>query len=284
MSELDAPLGLPLPLSGATRLFSILGDPIEQAGSPGLFNQAFRKHGVPAVLVPMHVPASALAGALALFRHSANWDGLVITVPHKVAVGSLVDELAPAARLTGAVNAVRKESDGRLVGDNFDGAGFIQGLRQEGHTVQGRRVLMIGAGGAGRAIAYAVAAQAAASVTLIDREEERARQLADAVGREHPAVPVSALRQGLESSGDHDVIVNCAPPDGESLAVDVSAARSGTLVVDIVLKPAWTPLLAAAHARGLPTHAGVHMLSGQVDALLGFFRLGEDSCGFACAS
>nr|WP_255429369.1 saccharopine dehydrogenase NADP-binding domain-containing protein [Ramlibacter albus] len=264
---------MPLPLSGATRLFAIIGDPIEQAGSPGLFNQAFRKHGIPAVLVPMQVPPSAVPGAIALFRQSANWDGLVVTVPHKVAVCALVDELAPAARLTGAVNAIRKESDGRLVGDNYDGAGFIEGLRQHGHALQGRHVLMVGAGGAGRAIAHAIAAEGAASITLVDRDGERARQLAEAVGQVHPKVAVSARRQGDEDTQRHDVIVNCAPPDGDKLPVDLSAVRSGTLVVDIVLKPAWTPLLAAAGARGLPTHAGVHMLSGQVDALLGFFGL-----------
>jgi shikimate dehydrogenase len=273
MSKEAAPLGLPLPLTGGTRLFAIVGDPIEQAGSPGLFNQAFRRFDLPAVLVPIQVPASGLRELLSLFRQSGNWDGLVITVPHKVAMCSLVDDLGPAARRTGAINAIRKEADGQLVGDNFDGEGFTRGLAAQGHVVRGRRVLMIGAGGAGRAIAYALADAGVSAITLVDREPQRAEKLAAAVRAENPAVSARAVRSGEERLAEHDVVVNCAPPAALGLPVDLSRAGAGTLVVDIVLKPARTPLLAEAGSRGLPTHAGIHMLSGQVEAILTFFRL-----------
>lgn len=273
MTKEEAPLGLPLPLTGGTRLFAIIGDPIEQAGSPGLFNQAFRKHGIPAVLVPLQIPAAALPEMLSLFRRSRNWDGLIVTVPHKVAVCELVDELGPAARRTGAVNAIRKDKEGRLVGDNFDGEGFVRGLAGQGHSLSGRRALIVGAGGAGRAIAHAVAQAGAFGITLVDRQPERADELAAAVKAESPAVATNAARPGTERAEEHDVIVNCAPPAGDALSVDLSKARSGTLVVDIVLKPAWTPLLADAASRGLKTHTGIHMLSGQVDAVLDFFHL-----------
>lgn len=276
MTPQDAPLGLPLPLTGATRLFAIVGDPIEQAGSPGLFNQAFRARGLPAVLVPLHLPASGLADLLRVYRQSGNWDGLIVTVPHKVDMCALVDELGPGAQATGAVNAIRKAPDGRLIGDNFDGAGFVRGLAQHGHALQGKRVLMVGAGGAGRAIAHAVARAGAAQISLTDRDAGRAEALAANVVAHHSQVPVRAVALGQEQAAAHDVIVNCAPPDGEKLSVDLSTAKQGTLVVDIVLKPAWTPLLAAAHARGLATHAGIHMLSGQVDEILDFFGLHQD--------
>jgi shikimate dehydrogenase len=269
----EAPLGLPLPLSGATRVFAIIGDPIDQAGSPGLFNQAFRKHSLPAVLVPLQVPASALGNLVSTFRQSGNWDGLVITVPHKVAMCSLVDELGPGARRTGAVNAIRKDPDGRLTGDNFDGEGFLRGLAQKGHSLQGKRILMVGAGGAGRAIAHAVADAGAVAITLVDRDVERAEQLAAAVCKEHPNVAAVGARPGQARPSEHGVIVNAAPPSGQVLPVDLSTVEPGTLVVDIVLKPAWTPLLADAASRGLPAHEGIHMLSGQVDAVLAFFRL-----------
>lgn len=265
--------GLPLPLTGGTRLFAIVGDPIDQAGSPGLFNMAFRKHGLQAVLVPLQAPAPALRDLLSLFRQSGNWDGLVVTVPHKVAMCSLVDELGPGARRTGAVNAIRKEADGRLVGDNFDGEGFIRGLAEQGHALRGKRILMVGAGGAGRAIAHAVADAGATGITLVDREVERAIQLAAAVRAENPGVITLGVRPGEECPENHDVIVNCAPPSGQALPVDLSKVNRETLVVDIVLKPSWTPLLGDAASRGLATHAGIHMLSGQVEAVLAFFRL-----------
>lgn len=273
MSKEAAPLGLPLPLTGGTRLFAIVGDPIDQAGSPGLFNQAFRKYELPAVLVPIQVPASGLRELLSLFRQSGNWDGLVVTVPHKVAMCSLVDELGPAARRTGAINAIRKEADGRLVGDNFDGEGFTRGLAEQGHALRGRRVLMIGAGGAGRAIAHSVADAGVSAITLIDQEQQRAEQLAAAVRAENPKVTARAVRRGEERPDEHDVIVNCAPPATSGLPVDLSKLGEDALVVDIVLKPAWTPLLAEAASRGLQTHTGIHMLSGQVEAILAFFRL-----------
>lgn len=273
MSQDDVPLGLPLPLTGATRVFAIVGDPIEQAGSPGLFNQAFRRHGIEAVLVPLQIPDAALPDLLATFRQSGNWDGLVVTVPHKVALGQLVDDLGPAARTMGAINAIRKTSGGRLVGDNFDGEGFLRGLEREGHTVKEKRVLIIGAGGAGRAISHAVSGAGARAISLVDRDAAKASALAAAVHAHHPGIEVHGVSPGSERVEAHDVIVNCAPPAGSALPVDLSEAASTTLVVDIVLKPAWTPFLASAAARGLATHTGIHMLSGQVEALLAFFQL-----------
>lgn len=273
MTTDEAPLGLPLPLTGGTRVFAIVGDPIDQAGSPALFNQAFRRHGVGAVLVPLCVPSAALGDLLSLFRQSRNWDGLVVTVPHKIEMCTLVDELGPAARLTGAINAIRKQSDGRLFGENFDGEGFVRGLAEKGHALIGRRILIIGAGGAGRAISHAIAGENAAEITLVDQENRRADELAAAVKLENPTLKVRTVPLGEERAEDYDVIVNCAPPAPHASHLNLSMASPKTLVVDIVLKPAWTPLLAEAKARGLSTHEGIHMLSGQLKALLDFFRL-----------
>ncbi len=273
MTPQSAPLGLPLPLTGATRLFAIVGDPIDQAGSPGLFNQAFRTLGLPAVLVPLHIPSAGLPDLIRVYRQSRNWDGLIVTVPHKVDMYSLMDELGPGAKSTGAVNAIKKAADGRLIGDNFDGAGFVRGMAQNGHSLKGKRVLMIGAGGAGRAIAHAVARAGAHQITLTDRDPGRAQALAANVAADYPKVAVRALAAVQGAAAAHEVIMNCAPPDGENLPVDLSGAKKGTLVVDIVLKPAWTPLLADASAKGFDTHAGIHMLSGQIDEILGFFGI-----------
>jgi len=263
-------LGLPLPLSGATRLVAIVGDPIDQAGSPALFNAAFRRRGIGAVLVPLHVASKDIAGLLATFRATRNWDGLVVTVPHKVAIADYLDELAPAARRVGAVNAIRKTSDGHLIGSNFDGAGFVQGLRSEGHTLARRDVLVVGAGGAGRAICHAVADEAPRSLTISDVDDVRAKSLAESVSIEHPGL---AVHPGTPDARGHDVIINCSPPDPKSptaLPVSLEGADERSLVIDIVLKPSWTPLLEAAKVRGCKTQSGVHMLSGQVEAVLKF--------------
>ncbi|HTJ94164.1 MAG TPA: shikimate dehydrogenase, partial [Pararobbsia sp.] len=107
--------GVPGPLSGSTRLYAIVGDPIAQVASPRLFNTAFRERGADAVLVPMHVPPAALRGVIDTFRATHNFDGLVVTVPHKIAAVEWVDELGPHARLTGALNTIRKADDGKLI-------------------------------------------------------------------------------------------------------------------------------------------------------------------------
>ena len=268
MTTEEAPLGLPLALSGATRMYAIVGDPIDQAGSPGLFNQAFRRAGAPAVLVPMHVAPDDLPALIGTFRATRNWDGLVVTVPHKVAVVDLIDEVGASARRTGAVNAIRKDGD-RLIGDNFDGMGFVEGLRAKGHDLLHRSVLLIGAGGAGRAVAHALADAAVGRLDIYDIDTARAASLAMAIAASTD-IPTSAVAH--PHVGTHDVVINCAPT-GDKLEMDLTRAGQETLVVDIVLKPAITPLLAAARSRGLKVHEGIHMLSGQVEAVLRFFSV-----------
>lgn len=134
--------GLPLPINGDTRVYAIIGDPIGQVGSPRVFNTLFRERGVPAVLVPLHVSPDALEDAVRGFRAFANFDGIIVTVPHKVAVAGLVDRVGDAGKRIGAVNAIRREPDGTLLGDNFDGKGCVIGLQREGHSVSGKRTLI----------------------------------------------------------------------------------------------------------------------------------------------
>ena len=268
-------LGVPLPLDGATRLFAIVGDPIAQAGSPGLFNAAFAARGLHAVLVPMHVSPDSLPALLAAFRATRNWDGLVVTVPHKVAVAAYVDELGVQARRTGAVNAIRKLPDGRLRGDNFDGAGFVEGLRSKRHHLRQKRILIVGCGGAGRAVAHAVADENPSSITLYDTDMSAAEALRAAVRAEHPTLTVEV---GLPTARGQDVSINCTSSGmhaDDPLPFDISDISPSSLVVDIVLKPAVTPLLAQAAQARASTHEGLFMLSGQVSALVDFFGSGE---------
>jgi len=249
-------------------MYAIVGDPIDQAGSPGLFNQAFRRIGAQAVLVPMHVDPADLPTLISTFRATRNWDGLVVTVPHKLAAVDLIDEVGPSGQRTGAVNAIRKDG-GRLIGDNFDGIGFVEGLHAKGHNLRCRSVLLIGAGGAGRAVAYALADAAVGRIAIYDVDSTRAATLATAVTA---STGISASASSHPEVRAHDLIINCAPTGGK-LEIDLTPASPETLVVDIVLKPAITPLLAAAQSRGLKVHEGIHMLSGQVAALLVFFSL-----------
>jgi shikimate dehydrogenase len=218
----------------------------------------------------VHVPAGGLADVLAGLRRMRNLAGFVVTVPHKTAVASLCDELGPAGRAVGAVNTVRRTADGRLVGDMFDGAGFVEGLRSQGHDPAGRRVLLLGAGGAASAIAFALAEAGARRVTVANRTRAKAQAVADRVRRAFPGADVAV---GDADPRDHDMVVNATslgmrPED--PLPLDVDLLRQDVLVAEIIMKPELTPLLEQARQRQCPIHYGRHMLDRQVELMARF--------------
>ncbi|MDE2158931.1 MAG: shikimate dehydrogenase, partial [Burkholderiales bacterium] len=160
-------------ISGSTRVFLILGDPVEQVRAPEVFNQQFRKHGVDAVLVPARVAPADLPAFVTQAFKARNIDGLCLTVPHKTLVMPLLDRCDALGRVTGAVNAARRNADGSIEGALFDGIGFTRSLAADGVAIAGARVLVIGAGGAGVAIAASLAQRGAARVALYDKAAGR---------------------------------------------------------------------------------------------------------------
>lgn len=266
--------GLPLPLSGETRLYAIIGDPISQVGSPGLFNAAFRRRNAKAVLFPAHVAPQDLAEVMSALRAIRNFDGIIVTVPHKMAVMELIDEVLPSSRRIGAVNAIRRTTDGRLVGDNFDGKGCVRALRDDGRTVAGRSVLVVGGGGAGRAVAHAIADEGPQRMRIVELDEARSADLVVSLRAAHPGLAVDT---GAADPGGFDVVINCTPlgmKDGDPYPVDPGRIAPDTFVIDVILKPATSPLIKAAEARGCPVQRGIRMLEGQVDAICEFFEIG----------
>jgi len=266
--------GLPLPLSGETRLYAIIGDPVAQVGSPGAFNAAFRRLGAKAVLFPVHVAAEDLPDLLIGFRAIRNLDGIVVTVPHKLAVLDFLDAVEPNGEKVGAVNAIRTEPDGRWVGGNFDGVGCVNGLLAAGHALAGKSALVVGAGGAGRAVAHALADAGVSRIRVVDVDAARRERLADGLRTHHPG---SAIETGAAEPEGFEVVVNCTPLGmraEDALPVDPDRIRPGSLVVDVVLKAPRSRLLQEAETRGCPVQGGRAMLDGQVEAVLRFFGLG----------
>lgn len=267
-----AGLGLPLPLTGRTALFAILGDPIVQAGSPALFNAAFRQRGWSAVLVPMHVRADDLEPVLRGLRRIANLHGLVLTTPHKTAALDLVDSLGPEAQLVGSINAIRCGRGGHWHGENFDGLGCVTGLNSAGHILAGKKVLVVGSGGAGRAVAAAVARQRPAVLRLNDLDAARVNSVRDTLARAFHDLNVET---GSADPAGFDVVINCTPLGmaarrGMAVAPERLAAR--TVVADLVVEPEMTDLLAAASANGCSILPGLRTLAGQVEAVCAFFE------------
>ena len=196
-----------------------------------------------------------------------------MTIPHKLVMAELCNHLGTAARMTGAVNAVRFDPDGQLYGDNFDGAGFVAGCRGNGFEVSGKNILMLGAGGAARAIAAALCEAGVGHLTIANRNLDKARDLADLLVKELGFTAVSAQPLAQTDGADVDMIINSTSlglhaDDALPLALDHVSKH--TVIADIIMVPADTKWLQDAVSRGLPIHYGRHMLDYQID-LIGRF-------------
>lgn len=257
-------------ISGHTRLVVILAHPVHHVRTPAAMNAHFAAIARDAVLVPMQVRAEDLREAVATLRRVENLGGIVVTIPHKEAIAALCDDLTPSARIVGAVNAIRRQPDGRLLGGQFDGEGFVAGLRAAGHEVRGARIWMAGAGGAAAGIAHAFLRHGAAALTIHNRSPARAGALAARLSAAMPGSPVAV--GGADPTG-HDIVVNATSlgmQAGDALPVDPALLSPSMLVAEVVMQPDVTALLAAAEARGCRTHRGIAMLTAQVPILADF--------------
>lgn len=265
---------LPAPISGATRLYVVLGDPVTQVQSPGLMNPLFARLGLDAVLVPVHAAPEHFDRVFGGLRSVGNVDGIFVTVPHKAAARGLADRCSPMVEITGSANALRREADGGWYAENFDGVGFVAGLVRAGRDPRGLRVSLVGAGGAGSAIAAALLAAGAARLSLCDLDTAKLDGLRARLDTQWRGRTTGSAAPDLR---DADLVVNATPlglrPE-DPLPLQPGLLRPGAVVADIIMRPRETRLLRAAAALGHRVHHGIHMLDGQVDSYREFFNLG----------
>jgi shikimate dehydrogenase len=255
-------------VTGRTSVLALIADPVAQARTPALANAALAARGGDAVLVPMRVARDDLAAVVTALRAVGNFRGAVVSMPHKVAIASMVDALTGESRQAGACNVVRRARDGRLEGTMLDGEGFVAGLRGAGHEVRGRRVFLAGAGGAAAGIAFALAAHGVRALTIHNRTSAKAEALTARVRAAYPEVEV----RSRGSLAGHDLVVNATSlgmQPGDALPVDPADLEPGTLAADVVIHPE-TPFLAEAARRGCAVHAGEAMLRAQIGLMLDY--------------
>lgn len=257
-------------VKGTTTVVGVFGDPIAHSLSPPMHNAAFRYLNLDWVYVPFHVASDRLAQAVAGVK-SMGMAGVNVTVPHKVSIMAYLDELDEAARALGAVNTV-VHRNGRLIGYNTDGRGFLRSLELEaGVTPKGRHVVILGAGGAALAIAWAVADANAASVVVANRTVEKAEAVAASIDgmTAAQAVPLSendsSLKAALEQADIlvHTTSVGMRPNHDVPPIVPETWLNPTTLVCDIVYTPRETTFIQAARRRGCPVVTGEGMLAFQ---------------------
>ena len=228
--------------------------------SPCLMNAAFAETGLDWTCVALEVPEGRASGALEGMR-ALGIGGLSVTMPHKAAVASGVDDLASGAGALGVVNCVVPDGD-RLVGHNTDGAGFLDGLRHDaGLDVAGRRAVVLGAGGAARAVVHALGLAGAVEVAVANRSAGRAVTAAELAGAAGRALELSSLRDAVAGA---DLVVNATSVgmagSGAGHPVDPDLVATGAVAVDLIYHPAETAWLAALRGRGVEAHNGLSML------------------------
>lgn len=258
-------------ISGRSTLIAHIGYPTEAFKAPMIYNPYFERAGVDAVVVPIGVKAEDFSGLLRPLFRTTNIRGALITMPHKVSVVGLLDQVTPTVEIAGSCNAVLKRRDGTLLGDMFDGVGFVRGVERKGRSLRGARALVIGCGGVGSAIAASLAAAGISAIGLFDASPGAADALADRLRMHYDSLEI---RTGSNDPAGYDVVVNGTPlgmKEGDPLPVDVSRIAPGTFVGEVVMKEEFTPFLRAAKERGCPVQVGTDMLFEMIPAYLEFF-------------
>jgi len=258
-------------IRGTTSLIAHIGYPTHTFKSSMIYNPYFEQAGIDAVVVPMGCQAADYAALLRAVFSLTNIRGALITMPHKVITMELVDDVSPAAQIAGACNAVRRNADGRLHGDMFDGEGFVRGVQHKGLHLNGKGALVVGCGGVGSAIAASLAAAGVAAIALYDVSLESANALADRLRTHYPHLRVTT---GSDDPAGFDLVVNATPlgmHEGDPLPVDASRIDTNAFVGEVVMKSEMTPFLQAALRRGCRVQAGADMLFEQIPAYLEYF-------------
>lgn len=256
-------------ITGTTRIVGIFGDPVAHSFSPLMHNAALAAAGIDAVYVPFHVTPARLREAVGAIR-TLGLLGVNLTIPHKEAACALVDELDPAATLSGAINTIVCR-DGRLIGCNTDGRGLLRAIHEDlGRGVEGKRVLILGAGGAARAALVALAGAGAAWIGVANRTPERAHQLLASMAPYFAGTAFAAFTLGADLpdqlDGAVDLLINSTAVGLQGVAFPwspTSCVRAGGALYDMVYGREPTSLVLAARSAGLVAADGLAMLAGQ---------------------
>lgn len=258
-------------INGNTELIAHIGYPTHTFKSPMIYNPFFEQEGINAVVVPMGCQSADYPTFLKSVFSLTNIRGALITMPHKVVTVGLLDEVTPTVRVAGACNAVKRLPDGRLVGDQFDGAGFVRGVLRKGLRLDGAHVLVVGSGGVGCAIAASLAGAGIAAISLFDVNATACEALAQRIRINYPAI---AVKTGSNDPAGFDLVVNATPMGmnaGDPLPMDVSRLDARTFVGEVVMRTEMTAFLRAAQAQGCQVQVGSDMLFEMIPAYLEYF-------------
>jgi len=243
-----------------TAFYGVFGDPVRHSKSPVMLGRAFAERGINAVYGAFHVRPDGLGDAVRGVR-ALGVRGVNVTIPHKVEVMKYLDDIDETARVVGAVNTIVNR-DGVLVGYNTDGIGYVRSLKEEtGVAIRDARILMLGAGGASRGVAHALAKESPGKIAIANRTEAKARELAEELGRD--VAEGIGWEQIDHIIGNTDIIINTTPigmhPNTDAAPISTRGVRPGAVVSDLIYNPLTTRLLREAEQAGARVHGGLGM-------------------------
>jgi shikimate dehydrogenase len=260
-------------LSGATRVHIIVGDPIAQVKSPFGMTQAFESNDKNAICIPAQVPTKDLKQWFEGMSLARNVDGIIVTIPHKFDCHALCTTRSPRADFLGAVNTIRRNADGSWHGDMFDGLGYVKAIESKGFQLQNKKALLVGAGGAGSAIAHAMVLAGVGELAIHDENADRRESLIQRLN----SLQLGHVKAGNSNPSGCDVAINATPMgmrDGDPSPIDIEAITPNMFIGCVITAPAVPPLIAAARAKGCNTSTGADMFV-QVRELMVQFLLAQ---------
>jgi shikimate dehydrogenase len=262
-------------ITGKTRIVFILADPVDHIIGTDILNKRFAEEGHDIAVSPLHVAPKDLAAVIGAIRALRNVIGFGVTIPHKIDALNLVDKRTTRAAQIGSVNFVKRDADGTLTGDNVDGKGFIDGLQRNHIALSNKRILQIGAGGAGRAVAFAMADAGASELCIHNRTLSKGADLAAAV---QGAYPRCSTYVGEADPHGFDLVVNTTSVgmhEGDAIPVDTARLSNHTVVAEIIMKPEMTSLLIKAKQLGCKIVLGKAMMEEQFKLVKELLSIGD---------
>ena len=262
---------------GTTKIYGCLADPIDHVKAPSIFTSIFKSKQIDAVMIPIHVNSHDLENVISSLKLIKNFEGMTITIPHKTIVTYLCDHLEQDAEFTQSVNWIKFDKDRKLIGNNFDGQGFINGFLSQNFLIKKKKVCIFGAGGAAFSIACSLAKQKIKSLKIINRNFGKANELMKKIKiiNKDLFVEVSEYKDSFILN-DCDIIINATSlglHKDDQLPFDVSKTLPKTVIADIIMQPLETELLKQAKKLGRSVHYGKYMIESQIDLVGDFLNL-----------
>ena len=262
---------------GSTKIYGCIADPIDHVKAPTIFTSIFKEKNIDAVLIPIHSNENNLEDVINSLKLIKNFEGMTVTIPHKKSVANLCDSLEPDAEFTQSVNWIKFDNERRLIGNNFDGQGFITGFKSQNFLLKNKNVCLFGAGGAAFSIGCSLAKEQINSLKIINRNSDKAKQLMRKVKIIDKKLQVETIDHEKNCPlNEFDIIINATSlglNKKDQLPFDVTKSSPKAVIADIIMQPHETELLKRAKILGRSIHYGKYMIESQVDLVGNFLEL-----------